>query len=205
MSIQYVSQIISDAQLGKPFIIVDEASRENEGDLVVAADKVTPDIINFMITECKGLVCLTITEKLRSSLELEMMPKRHSGKFDAAFTVTFDGVTNYGVGTGISASDRAKSIKLAISGNKESIRTPGHVFPLVAQEGGLKVRQGHTEASVEIMKLAGLDEPAAVICEIINPDGNMARFPDIERFATEHNINIISTTALVKYIEENGL
>ena len=204
MTIEKVKQIISDAMAGKIFIISDEVSRENEGDLTVAAELITPEIINFMITHAKGLVCLSITEKLRASLDLAMVPKRNRGQYDTGFATSFDAGHKHEVSTGISAYDRAASIKAALTGDGNDLRTPGHIFPVVAQEGGLKVRRGHTEASVEVMRLAEFKEPAAVICEITNPDGKMARIPDIKKFAAEHGINIITTAELVEYIENNG-
>ncbi|MBQ4874496.1 MAG: 3,4-dihydroxy-2-butanone-4-phosphate synthase [Rickettsiaceae bacterium H1] len=195
-----VEQIIANAKIGKKFILVDEASRENEGDLVVAAELITPDIINFMITYGKGCICLTMTEKLRRKLGLDLLPKRNNRKYATNFATPFDASE---VKTGISAHERAKSIKVALSGDKDLIATPGHILPLVAENEGLKIRKGHTEGSVEIMKLAGFNEPSAVICEIIKEDGTMARMPDLEKFAMKHDINILEMTSLSEYL--NGL
>lgn len=197
-----ISRIISDAKQGKMFILLDDADRENEGDLIIAAELVNPQAINFMMTYGRGIICLSITEKLRQKLELGLLPKRNKGDYDTGFANSFDAKS--GVTTGVSAYDRSLSINVAVKGDKDSICTPGHIFPVVEQPEGLKVRRGHTEASVEIMRMAGFKEPAAVICEIILPNGNMARFSDIESFSMEHQINVATVNDVIKYMN-NGV
>ena len=197
-----VEQIIKDVISGKMFILIDEENRENEGDLVVAAELITPEIINFMITYGKGCLCLTITETLQKKLELDLLPKRNSGEYATNFATPFDAND---VETGVSVYEKARTIKVALQGNKDLISTPGHMSPIVAQSEGLKVRKGHTEGSVEIMKLAGFNEPSAVICEIIREDGNMARMSDLKRFASTHGISILQMIDLLEYLGNHGI
>ena len=177
-----LKQAIEDFKKGKFLIVIDEKHRENEGDLVLAAEKVTPDKINFMIKNARGLVCVPMLKERLDELELPTMTQVNTELHKCKFTVSVD--YKYGTTTGISAFDRARTIK-ALIGNKtkpEDFARPGHVFPLICDEGGLKKRPGHTEASIELCKLAGL-YPAAVICEIISDGGKMARLPELKRMA----------------------
>ncbi len=193
-------EIIREARKGNTFILVDDADRENEGDLVIPAEKVTVETVNFMVREGRGLVCLALDESIVSRLELEMMPRRHESRYGTAFTVSIE--ARRGVTTGISAADRAHTIRTAIDpvSGPDDISTPGHVFPLLARQGGLLERRGHTEAAVEISKLAGLI-PAGVICEILNEDGTMARMPDLVSFASHHRIKIGTVADMALYIQ----
>jgi 3,4-dihydroxy 2-butanone 4-phosphate synthase/GTP cyclohydrolase II len=179
-------------------IIVDDEERENEGDLVCAAEKVTPEIINFMATHGRGLICLPLTEERCDSLKLTMQVAENTSGFGTAFTVSIE--AREGVTTGISAADRAHTILTAVNPDTqpEDLARPGHVFPLRAREGGVLVRPGQTEASVDIARIAGL-YPAGVICEIMNEDGTMARMPELEKFARKHDLKIISVAELVRY------
>jgi len=192
---------IDDMRAGKMVILVDDEDRENEGDLTMAADKVTPEAINFMAKHGRGLICVTLTEEQVERLELPMMqlPKWRGGPpLGTAFTVSIE--ARHGVTTGISAADRARTIQVAIDPNArpDDIVTPGHVFPLKAQNGGVLVRTGQTEGSVDLARLAGC-LPAGVICEIMNDDGTMARMPDLEIFAKEHGLRVLSIADLIRY------
>ena len=183
---------------GKMIILFDHENRENEGDLVLAAEKVTADTINFMAQYGRGLVCLALAEEDIRRLKLPMMVEHATNPFNTAFTVSIEAAE--GVTTGISAADRAHTIKVAInpqSGPKDIV-TPGHIFPLQARRGGILERMGQTEGSTDLMRLAGL-KPAAVICEIMNPDGSMARFPDLEKFAKQHQLSLLSIRDLIQY------
>lgn len=181
-------------------IVVDDKARENEGDLFLAASKVTPDNINFMITNGRGLVCVPITPERAEELQLSSMVAKNSEAMRTAFTESVDAVSGYGVTTGISSSDRAKTIEIIISQNTRpaDLNRPGHIFPLIAKEGGTLKRAGHTEAAVDLAGLSGL-YPAGIICEIIKDDGSMARLPDLFEFAKKHNLKIISIADLIKY------
>ncbi len=194
-------EIIADAKAGKIFILIDSEDRENEGDLVIPAAMATPDIINFMATYGRGLICLALTAKRVQALNLELMPssKRHGNA--TAFTVSIE--AREGVTTGISAHDRAHTIATAIDPAKsaEDIVTPGHVFPLVARDGGVLVRAGHTEAAVDVARLAGLP-PAGVICEIMKEDGGMARLPDLIPFAQKHGFKMATIASLISWRRE---
>jgi 3,4-dihydroxy 2-butanone 4-phosphate synthase/GTP cyclohydrolase II len=184
---------------GKMVILVDDEDRENEGDLTMAAERVTPEAINFMAKYGRGLICLTLTEERADRLELPLQSTRRGGPpLGTAFTVTIE--ARRGVTTGISAKDRAHTIQTAVAkdAGPDDLITPGHVFPLRAKNGGVLVRTGQTEGSVDLAKLAGL-EPAGVICEIMNDDGSMARMPDLERFAAEHGLMILSIADLIEY------
>jgi len=198
--ISTIEEALEDFKAGKMVIIVDDADRENEGDLCIAAEKVTPEAINFMAKYGRGLICLALTEEQCEKLKLPLMvPEEHSDALHGtAFTVSID--ARYGVTTGISAHDRAKTILTAIADDAkpEDLVRPGHVFPLRARRGGVLVRAGHTEASVDLARLAGL-KPAAVICEIMKDDGTMARLPDLVLFAKEHGLKIITIADLIKY------
>ncbi|AEF19701.1 MULTISPECIES: bifunctional 3,4-dihydroxy-2-butanone-4-phosphate synthase/GTP cyclohydrolase II [unclassified Hydrogenobaculum] len=195
-----IEEAIEDIRNGKMLIVVDDPSRENEGDLVMAAEFVTPEAINFMATHGRGLICLTLEGKRCDELDLPPMVSMNTDPKGTAFCVSIDAHPKHGTTTGISAFDRAKTIKLAISEDakpSDFIR-PGHVFPIRAKEGGVLERAGHTEASVDLAKLAGL-YPAGVICEIMNKDGTMARLPELQTFAKAFNLKIITIEDLIKY------
>lgn len=184
---------------GEMVIVCDDENRENEGDLIVSAEKITPEAINFMVTHGRGLVCVPMTGERLQKLNIERAPSRNRGdKFDTAFTHSVD--ASSGITTGISAADRAKTIKVLAddSSVSEDLVSPGHVFPLEAREGGVLVRSGHTEAAVDLAKMAGL-KPAGVICEIMLEDGTMARLPDLQEFAKEHNLLMLSIADLIQY------
>lgn len=193
-----VEAAIDELKNGKMIILVDDEDRENEGDLVFPADLITPEIINFMVTHARGLVCLTLDEKIIERLKLQMMTDRNSSKYETAFTISIEAAE--GVSSGISAADRAKTIKTAINPNAkpEDLVMPGHIFPIRARKGGVLFRAGHTEGSVDLTKMAGF-QPAAVICEIMNDDGSMARLPDLKTFAQKHDIKLISLDDLIAY------
>jgi 3,4-dihydroxy 2-butanone 4-phosphate synthase/GTP cyclohydrolase II len=200
MSSGQVEQAIADIRAGKLVIVADDEDRENEGDLIGAAEKVTPEMINFMATHARGLICLTLTPERCQALGLPQMAETNSETRETAFTVSVDAAPQYGVTTGISAADRATTIRVAIDPVTVpgDLRRPGHVFPLRARPGGVLQRVGQTEASVDLARLAGL-YPAGVICEILNPDGTMARRPDLERFARTHGLGFITVAQLVAY------
>ena len=183
---------------GKMIILVDDEDRENEGDLTIAAEKVTPEAINFMAKYGRGLICLSLTEEKVHALQLPMMSARNESRFQTAFTVSIE--AREGVTTGISAYDRAKTIQTAIADDAkpEDLVTPGHVFPLKARRGGVLVRTGQTEGSVDLARLAGM-KPAGVICEIMKDDGTMARLPDLEEFAKEHGLEIVKIADIISY------
>ena len=197
-----ISSIIKDAKKGKIFILVDNKNRENEGDLVIPASKANSKSINFMAKHGRGLVCLALTKKQVDKLSLPLMSAINKARMQTAFTVSIE--AKKGITTGISAFDRAKTIKVAIGKNtkKKDIVSPGHVFPLVARIGGVLERAGHTEASVDISKLAKLN-PSSVICEVMNEDGRMARFDDLLKFAKKHNLKIASIEDLISYRLKN--
>jgi 3,4-dihydroxy 2-butanone 4-phosphate synthase / GTP cyclohydrolase II len=191
-------ELIQEARNGRMFILVDDEDRENEGDLVIPAQMATPDAVNFMARFGRGLICLALTAQRARELELEPQSKQNGTQFETAFLTTIEAKT--GVTTGISAADRARTIAVAINAGASAsdIVTPGHVFPLAARDGGVLVRAGHTEAAVDISRLAGL-MPAGVICEILNDDGTMARLPDLERFAEIHDLKIGTIRDLIAY------
>lgn len=195
-----VEDAISAIRGGEIVIVADDEERENEGDLTCAAEKVTPEIINFMAKEGRGLICLALQEDIADSLELPEMVSKNSSAFGTAFTVSIDADKKFGVTTGISTSDRAKTIQVAVHEETKSgdLARPGHVFPLRAKRGGVLKRVGQTEASVDLARLAGF-KPAGVICEILNEDGTMARRPDLVRFAKKHNLKFISVAQLISY------
>src|SRR5579863_5973970 len=212
---QYLSaadELIEEARNGRMFILVDDEDRENEGDLVVPAQFATPYAINFMARHARGLICLALTKQRVEKLGLPLMSQQNRSRHQTAFTVSIE--AREGVTTGISAADRAKTVAVAIQADstRDDIATPGHVFPLLAREGGTLVRAGHTEASVDIARKAGLN-PSAVICEIMNDDGTMARLPDLVTFAQKHNLKLGTiadliahrrlTERLVRKVEEN--
>lgn len=193
-----IDSAIDDIKEGKMIIIVDDEDRENEGDLMIVAEKITPESINFMAKYGRGLICLTLTEKRTRELGLTMMVDDNQSAFETPFTISID--AREGVTTGISAADRAKTIQVAIdpATEKKDLVKPGHIFPLRAKDGGVLVRMGQTEASVDISRLAGLS-PYGVICEIMNDDGTMARVPQLTAFAKEHGLKMITTKDLAEY------
>ncbi len=197
-----IEDIIEDARNGRMFILIDDEDRENEGDLVIPAQMATPDAINFMATYGRGLICLSLTRERTQQLGLPMMPQTHGQRLATNFTVSIEAAT--GVTTGISAPDRARTISVAIDprSTEEDIVTPGHIFPLAARDGGVLVRAGHTEAGVDLARLAGLN-PSAVICEIMNEDGTMARLPDLVKFAQFHGLKIGAIADLIAYRRRN--
>jgi 3,4-dihydroxy 2-butanone 4-phosphate synthase/GTP cyclohydrolase II len=191
-------EAIEEIKQGRLLILVDDEDRENEGDLTIAAEKVTPEAINFMAKYGRGLICLSLAPEWVDKLQLPMQPKRNESRFGTAFTISIEAAK--GVTTGISAYDRATTILTAVQDRvqPEDVSTPGHIFPLRARRGGVLVRAGQTEGSVDLSKLAGL-KPAAVICEIMRDDGNMARMPDLEVFAQEHGLKIATIEDLIRY------
>jgi len=193
-----IEDIIEDARNGRMFILVDHEDRENEGDLVVPAEKATPEAINFMAKHGRGLVCLTLTGERIDALGLPLMASYNSSRHETAFTISIE--AREGVTTGISAHDRARTVAVAIDEAKTGadIATPGHVFPLRARDGGVLVRAGHTEAAVDVSRLAGLN-PSGVICEIMNEDGSMARLQDLVGYAKQHSLKIGTINDLIAY------
>jgi 3,4-dihydroxy 2-butanone 4-phosphate synthase/GTP cyclohydrolase II len=198
MALSPIPDIVAELKAGRMVVLVDEEDRENEGDLVLAADFVTPEAINFMATHARGLVCLTLTEERCRQLALPLMTSQNRSGHGTNFTVSIEAAE--GVTTGISAADRARTVRVAVApGAKPAdIVHPGHVFPVMAQPGGVLARAGHTEAGCDLAALAGLT-PAAVICEVMKPDGTMARLPDLEAFAAEHRLRIGAITDLIHY------
>ncbi|MGA0236034.1 MAG: 3,4-dihydroxy-2-butanone-4-phosphate synthase [Alphaproteobacteria bacterium] len=193
-----IPEIIEEARNGRMFVLVDDEDRENEGDIIVPAQMATPEVINFMATYGRGLICLAMPPAQIGRLALPLMPQRHESRFGTAFTLSIEAAT--GVTTGISAPDRARTIAVAIDPNVQQgdIQTPGHVFPLLARENGTLERTGHTEAAVDIARLAGLN-PSGVICEIMNEDGDMARRDDLVAFCEKHGLKIGTIADLVAY------
>ncbi len=193
-----IEEIIEEARNGRLFILVDDEDRENEGDLVVPAQMATPNVINFMAKHGRGLICLALTHKRIEELGLPMMAGRNQSRHATAFTAAIE--AREGITTGISAADRAHTVAVAIDPTKgrNDIVIPGHIFPLMARDGGVLVRAGHTEAAVDVARLAGLT-PAGVICEIMNDDGTMARMPDLVAFAQRHNLKIGTIADLIAY------
>lgn len=197
-----VPEIVAELRAGRLVILVDEEDRENEGDLVMAAEFVTPEAINFMVTHARGLVCLTLTEDRCRQLDLPLMASRNGTRFGTNFTMSIEAAE--GVDTGISAADRARTIQVAVARDAKpaDLVQPGHIFPVQAVRGGVLVRAGHTEAGCDLTALAGL-VPAAVICEILKPDGTMARLPDLKLFAREHGLKIGTIADLIQYRSEH--
>lgn len=200
--ISSVEEIIEDARNGRMFVLIDHEDRENEGDLVIPAQMATPDAINFMATNGRGLICLALTSERVDQLGLELMSTNNSSRHETAFTISIE--AREGVTTGISAHDRARTVAVAIDASKGTtdIATPGHVFPLRARSGGVLVRAGHTEAAVDISRLAGLNS-SGVICEIMNEDGTMARLPELIGFAQRHGLKIGTISDLIAYRRRN--
>ncbi|MCY4300792.1 MAG: 3,4-dihydroxy-2-butanone-4-phosphate synthase [Aestuariivita sp.] len=197
-AISTVEEIINEARNGRMYVLVDHEERENEGDLVIPAQMATPEVINFMATHGRGLICLSLTGERIDALGLDLMACNNSSRHETAFTVSIE--AREGVTTGISAHDRARTVAVAIDSTKGSqdIATPGHIFPLRARDGGVLVRAGHTEAAIDISRLAGLN-PSGVICEIMNEDGTMARLPDLVAFAQYHGLKIGTISDLIAY------
>jgi len=195
-----VEEALEDIRQGKFVIVSDDEGRENEGDLVCAAESITPEMINFLATQARGWICLSLTEERARELDLSLMVEQNTESQQTAFTVTIDADTKFGVTTGISAYDRATTIKVAVDplSKPADLRRPGHISPLIAKAGGVLQRAGHTEASVDLARLAGLN-PAGVICEIMNVDGTMARVPQLAEFAKQHNIKFINIAQLIAY------
>ncbi len=198
MKIDPIEEVLADYRQGKMVIMVDDEDRENEGDLLIAAECITDDHINFMATHGRGLICLTITEERSQQLGLPLMVSTNNARFSTAFTVSIEAAE--GVTTGISAADRATTIRAAVKRNatEADIATPGHIFPIMARQGGVMTRAGHTETGVDMARLAGYD-PSSVICEILKPDGTMARMKDLIPFAEEHNLKIGTIADLIHY------
>lgn len=193
-----IAEAIEDFRAGRLVVVVDDEDRENEGDLTVAAEKVTPEIINFMATHGRGLICLALSAGRCDQLQLPLITPRNTSLFGTAFCESVDAAT--GVTTGISAADRAHTIRVCMdpATRPQDLARPGHVFPLRAREGGVLVRSGQTEAAVDLARLAGL-QPGGVICEIMNPDGTMARVPELEEFCKRHGLKMISVADLIRY------
>ena len=198
-----IEDVVADAKAGKLFILVDDEDRENEGDLCVIGEYATADSINFMAKYGRGLICLALTRIRTEQLGLTMMERRNESRHETAFTISIE--AREGVTTGISAADRALTIKTAIDPNcgERDITTPGHIFPLIARDGGTLVRAGHTEAVVDIARACGSDNPSGVICEIMKDDGEMARLPDLIGFAKEHDLKIASIADLIAWRRRN--
>jgi 3,4-dihydroxy 2-butanone 4-phosphate synthase / GTP cyclohydrolase II len=194
-----IDEAIAELQAGRMIVVVDDEDRENEGDLVIAAEMITPEAINFMATHARGLICLAITGERADALELNEMVSRNTSRGGTAFTVSID-AKGPGVSTGISAYDRAHTILAAIDSRTrpEDLARPGHIFPLRARRDGVLERRGHTEAAVDLARRAGLN-PSGVICEIVNNDGTMARLRDLIRFCARHDFKMVTVTDLVQY------
>jgi len=202
MAISSIEEVLQDIREGRMVIIVDDEDRENEGDVMIAAEKVTPEAITFMARYACGLICLSLTEEKVKQLDLPLMVQDNTSPYNTAFTVSIE--AKEGITTGISAYDRARTVQVAIDPKTtvDDISRPGHIFPLAARSGGVLVRVGHTEASVDLARLAGLN-PAGVICEVMNEDGTMARLPDLEVFAEKHGLKIVTIADLIKYKTKN--
>lgn len=196
-----IEEVVTEIGRGGVVVLVDDEDRENEGDLVVAAEFATAEVVNFMITHGRGLVCVSITEDRALSLGLSPMASSNTEAHATAFTVSVDGGVEHGVTTGISAHERARTIELVLNGSQKDLRTPGHMFPLVARAGGSLERPGHTEASVDLARLAGL-APAGVIVEIVGEDGHMLRRDGLAEFAREHGLLISSIELLRAHLSE---
>src|ERR1700729_4083260 len=193
-----IPEALDDLRAGRMLIVVDDEDRENEGDLTLAAESVTPEAINFMAKHGRGLICLTLTEERADYLRLPPMSQENTSRFGTAFTESIE--AREGVTTGISAADRAHTIRVAIDSTSSAsdLARPGHVFPLRARKGGVLVRAGQTEGSVDLARMAGLI-PAGVICEIMNDDGTMARVPDLERFCATHGLRMLTVAEMIRY------
>ena len=202
MAISKIEDVIRDIAEGKMVIMTDDEDRENEGDVVIAAEKITPEAITFMARYACGLICLSLTDEKAKTLNLPLMVRDNTSHHNTAFTISIE--AKKGVTTGISAHDRAKTVQVAIDDNstEDDLARPGHIFPLIARKGGVLRRVGHTEASVDLARLAGL-KPSGVICEIMNEDGTMARLPQLEVFAEQHGLKIGTVADLIQYRMKN--
>jgi 3,4-dihydroxy 2-butanone 4-phosphate synthase/GTP cyclohydrolase II len=198
MAISSIEEVLQDVREGKMIIIVDDEDRENEGDVMIASEKVTPEAITFMARYACGLICLSLTEERVKQLDLPLMVQDNTSPYNTAFTVSIE--AKEGITTGISAFDRARTVQVAADpgSTADDITRPGHIFPLAARDGGVLVRVGHTEASVDLARLEGLN-PSGVICEVMNEDGTMARLPDLEVVAEKHGMKIVTIADLIKY------
>jgi 3,4-dihydroxy 2-butanone 4-phosphate synthase/GTP cyclohydrolase II len=196
-----IPEILGDVRAGRMVIVVDDDSRENEGDLTLAAEKVTPQAINFMLSQARGILCLAVAPEIAEALNLHPMVQNNNAKFETPFTVSVD--ARNGITTGVSAEDRATTILTVIKkeSRPEDLVRPGHIFPLKARAGGVLVRTGHTEGAVDLARLAGL-RPAAVICEVMNENGHMAKLPELKKFAERHNLKVCSIADIIKYRRE---
>lgn len=201
MHFSSISEVLEDVRAGKMVIVVDDASRENEGDLTLAAEVVTPQAINFMLSQARGILCLAIAPEIAEALDLHPMVHNNNAKFETPFTVSID--AKNGITTGVSAEDRATTILTTIrkDARPEDLARPGHVFPLKARAGGVLVRTGHTEGAVDLARLAGL-RPAAAICEIMTENGHMAKLPELKKFAEKHNLKICTIADIIRYRRE---
>jgi 3,4-dihydroxy 2-butanone 4-phosphate synthase/GTP cyclohydrolase II len=200
MPFSSIPEVLEDLKAGKFVVLVDDEDRENEGDLVIAAEKCTPEAINFMVTHARGVVCLALDEEHCDRLQLHSQVERNTAQLGTAFTVTIDAHPRFGVSTGVSAKDRATTIQVAIAADAQpqDLLRPGHINPLRARDGGVLVRAGQTEGSVDMARLVGM-KPAAVICEIMREDGEMARRPELEAFCTKHNLKMCTIADLISY------
>ncbi len=201
MRFNTIQEVVEDLKQGKMIILVDDAHRENEGDLTIAAEKVTPEAINFMLTHARGIICLAVNAERAEELDLYPMVSNNTSNFQTPFTVSID--ARNGITTGVSSKDRATTILTVIDDKSKAddLVRPGHIFPLKAQRGGVLVRTGHTEGAVDLTRIAGL-KPAAVICEIMTEDGNMAKLPELRKFADKHNLKICTIADIIKYRHE---
>ncbi|OFX57107.1 MAG: 3,4-dihydroxy-2-butanone-4-phosphate synthase [Bacteroidetes bacterium GWB2_41_8] len=201
-SFQIIEEAINDIKTGAVVIVADDENRENEGDFIIAAELITPEIVNFMTIEGRGLICAALTAQRCKELNLELMVANNSSANRTNFTVSVD-LVGYGCSTGISAEDRSKTLRALADKNfkPEEFGRPGHIFPIIANEGGVRVRPGHTEAAVELMKLAGL-QPVGVLIEIMNPDGTMARYSDLKLIAARLGLKLITIKKLIDYLNE---
>src|SRR5688500_11182682 len=195
-----IPEVLDDLKAGKPIVLVDDEDRENEGDIVYAAEHATPEAINFCVTHARGLICLCLTEEKCDRLHLHSQVERNTAQLGTAFTVTVDAHPKFGVTTGVSARDRATTVQVAIAedAQPQDLLRPGHINPLRARDGGVLVRAGQTEGSVDLARLAGL-KPAAVICEVLRDDGEMARRPELEAFCAKHNLQMCTIADLISY------
>jgi len=195
-----IPEILDELKLGKPIVLVDDEDRENEGDIVYAAEKITPEAMNFMLREARGVVCLALTAERCDKLHLHAQTETNTAQLGTAFTVAIDAHPRFGVTTGVSAKDRAMTVQVAVAedAQPQDLLRPGHINPLRARDGGVLVRAGQTEGSVDLCRLAGL-KPAGVICEILREDGEMARFPDLEVFCTQHHLKMCTIAELISY------
>lgn len=198
-AVRRVEDAIQSIQRGSPVVVADGEDRENEGDLIIAAEHATPSVLNFMITNGRGLLCVALTEDRAIQLRLPYMVTRNEDDFGTAFTVSVDAATRHGVTTGISAFDRSRTIEMLVNGTAADLQRPGHMFPVVARNGGILERQGHTESAVELARLAGL-RPMGVMIEILRPNGDMARRPDLLDFCRLHQLSLTSTDDIRSYV-----